>query len=181
MPNINTIDRPVSLVGTGRSGTTLLTNVFRQHPAFESYGETANLLFPSYYYAEKCLPFCRPKINNDNAAEHATIATRAMLNGVFPDEKEYWFHKPIMIPSVRRNFDNFELFASWYWQTYKNLFPEAYTMTVIRRPESVIASYMRRWGQTIEQASSNYKFTYCLLYTSPSPRDATLSRMPSSA
>ena len=25
------------------------------------------------------------------------------------------------------------------------------------------------------------KFTICLLYTSPSPRDATLSRMPSSA
>ena len=25
------------------------------------------------------------------------------------------------------------------------------------------------------------QFTYCLLYTSPSPRDATLSRMPSSA
>ena len=25
------------------------------------------------------------------------------------------------------------------------------------------------------------KFSYCLLYTSPSPRDATLSRMPSSA
>ena len=24
-------------------------------------------------------------------------------------------------------------------------------------------------------------YTYCLLYTSPSPRDATLSRMPSSA
>ena len=27
----------------------------------------------------------------------------------------------------------------------------------------------------------NGKFTHCLLYTSPSPRDATLSRMPSSA
>ena len=26
-----------------------------------------------------------------------------------------------------------------------------------------------------------YQFTPCLLYTSPSPRDATLSRMPSSA
>ena len=31
-------------------------------------------------------------------------------------------------------------------------------------------------GQTIE-----YSFSTCLLYTSPSPRDATLSRMPSSA
>ena len=29
--------------------------------------------------------------------------------------------------------------------------------------------------------SKNYLFYFCLLYTSPSPRDATLSRMPSSA
>ena len=27
----------------------------------------------------------------------------------------------------------------------------------------------------------NYEYLFCLLYTSPSPRDATLSRMPSSA
>ena len=29
--------------------------------------------------------------------------------------------------------------------------------------------------------ASNSKYPFCLLYTSPSPRDATLSRMPSSA
>jgi len=40
---------------------------------------------------------------------------------------------------------------------------------------------------TIETTSAKYASTYlarhdtCLLYTSPSPRDATLSRMPSSA
>ena len=33
----------------------------------------------------------------------------------------------------------------------------------------------RTYGQSLEEAGS------CLLYTSPSPRDATLSRMPSSA
>ena len=31
------------------------------------------------------------------------------------------------------------------------------------------------------EKTSPYKFYHCLLYTSPSPRDATLSRMPSSA
>ena len=40
-------------------------------------------------------------------------------------------------------------------------------------------------GESIEDISSGYKglevFNCCLLYTSPSPRDATLSRMPSSA
>ena len=35
--------------------------------------------------------------------------------------------------------------------------------------------------QSIEQIVSEHRNKACLLYTSPSPRDATLSRMPSSA
>ena len=35
-------------------------------------------------------------------------------------------------------------------------------------------------GKWIDKSSDEY-FKGCLLYTSPSPRDATLSRMPSSA
>ena len=31
------------------------------------------------------------------------------------------------------------------------------------------------------EVATDVKMFYCLLYTSPSPRDATLSRMPSSA
>jgi len=175
MPNENSIKRPVSLVGTGRSGTTLLTNVFRQHPSFESYGETANLIFPAYYHAEKCLPFCRPEINKDNAAEYATVATRSMLCGVFPDDNEYWFHKPIMIPSIQKHFDSHEALAAWYWKTYRTLFPDAFTLTVIRRPESVIASYMRRWGQSIQQAKRNYRLTYDLLLNSSDCIDHVIS------
>ena len=36
-------------------------------------------------------------------------------------------------------------------------------------------------GQWHSQVRTLHMHTYCLLYTSPSPRDATLSRMPSSA
>ena len=36
-------------------------------------------------------------------------------------------------------------------------------------------------GQQITNNMNEGKFVSCLLYTSPSPRDATLSRMPSSA
>ena len=32
-----------------------------------------------------------------------------------------------------------------------------------------------------DENKENLEYRYCLLYTSPSPRDATLSRMPSSA
>ena len=37
------------------------------------------------------------------------------------------------------------------------------------------------FGKTKKEELENIKEYYCLLYTSPSPRDATLSRMPSSA
>ena len=38
-----------------------------------------------------------------------------------------------------------------------------------------------RIGSCITKLSNTRSYSICLLYTSPSPRDATLSRMPSSA
>ena len=41
---------------------------------------------------------------------------------------------------------------------------------------------LHEWKERATTSFSQYEFNYdCLLYTSPSPRDATLSRMPSSA
>ena len=37
------------------------------------------------------------------------------------------------------------------------------------------------FSESIKEKIISYKNSFCLLYTSPSPRDATLSRMPSSA
>ena len=39
----------------------------------------------------------------------------------------------------------------------------------------------RMWGDSFRYERDESKAYTCLLYTSPSPRDATLSRMPSSA
>ena len=51
------------------------------------------------------------------------------------------------------------------------------TGTPITAKEKELDNVIRFW--TRSPATDPYK--YCLLYTSPSPRDATLSRMPSSA
>ena len=49
-------------------------------------------------------------------------------------------------------------------------------------PEGAILSLEDAYrAEDIEAAVRCRDFTTCLLYTSPSPRDATLSRMPSSA
>ena len=59
--------------------------------------------------------------------------------------------------------------------------------------ENPFAVYLKGYGDTVgsvvfqsvwqiaKEVVNNELFIYCLLYTSPSPRDATLSRMPSSA
>ena len=46
---------------------------------------------------------------------------------------------------------------------------------------ALIAIYGPRTTVLVGLDDGVYEFSYCLLYTSPSPRDATLSRMPSSA
>lgn len=163
MPNAQNITRPITLVGTGRSGTTLLTNVFRSHPDFESLGETANIIYPSFYHAEKNLPFCAPYITKDNAAEMAVLSVRSSLQALFQSEKVHWFHKPIMLPRVTGFFSSHENFAEWYWNTSKLLFPDSYIICVLRKPADVIHSYMKRWNQSQELATRNYIDTYKLL------------------
>ena len=49
-----------------------------------------------------------------------------------------------------------------------------------RRDVVIVASVSAIYGLTIDSRNRSYYYN-CLLYTSPSPRDATLSRMPSSA
>ena len=67
------------------------------------------------------------------------------------------------------------------------LFPETYFLTSADSLKTVLLNSQQRlnnllsdyWNST--QSDLNSKYEACLLYTSPSPRDATLSRMPSSA
>ena len=51
-------------------------------------------------------------------------------------------------------------------------------LTAKRYTEVVIGAWVRK---DFKEYSNNVKYTPCLLYTSPSPRDGLLSRMPSSA
>ena len=48
-------------------------------------------------------------------------------------------------------------------------------------PQYGIEEADKKLADRFEDALKNPKVSTCLLYTSPSPRDATLSRMPSSA
>ena len=59
--------------------------------------------------------------------------------------------------------------------------PEANRHLVTGRPESEIPTQAKAVTADLIVVGSHARWGLCLLYTSPSPRDATLSRMPSSA
>ena len=52
--------------------------------------------------------------------------------------------------------------------------------SVFDKPSTENATKILRYSDFIEEVQDK-EISSCLLYTSPSPRDATLSRMPSSA
>ena len=57
--------------------------------------------------------------------------------------------------------------------------PDGPIMSLLRKPQLMYVKSERSTFMT--KRKMNDEIMSCLLYTSPSPRDATLSRMPSSA
>lgn len=160
MPNQENIDRPITLVGPGRSGTTLLTNVFRTHSGCESLGETGDVLFSTYYHVHATLPICGPFFASANAETHARGAVHTMLRSLASSDRPHWFHKPIRVLAVRRLFGDDEAFMRWWWDAHAALFPDARIFTVLRDPRDVVASSMTRWSFTREQAVDNLRLLY---------------------
>ncbi|WP_193143402.1 sulfotransferase [Fluviibacterium sp. MJW13] len=73
MPNRTNLTAPICLVGLGRSGTTLVTNIFRRHPGFQSLGETANLVYSTFRHIEKSLPISGPRNQNRSDQDVARL------------------------------------------------------------------------------------------------------------
>ena len=91
-------------------------------------------------------------------------------------------------PFWRDNFKQCQWPEHWTW-TYKRTFDvssEILTKSWIQLQFDGIDTYSEIYLNGRKLATTNnmflpYKFDICLLYTSPSPRDGLLSRMPSSA
>ena len=61
---------------------------------------------------------------------------------------------------------------------YRNILPEFEELYEERAPYAYVRDY---YSEVVNRNIELLRVASCLLYTSPSPRDATLSRMPSSA
>src|SRR5262245_16290669 len=163
MPNPSNADAPVTLIGPGRSGTTLVTRIFRQHSHFFAIAESANLVYTTFHQLSRYLRNTGPIPGGRSIPEAARDAVHAMLCAAYPSEEPRWFHKPISVPAVHRDFPSPEEFGAWYWATSDRLFPRGRFLTVIREPAETAASAMVRWGDSEERAFKRIERAFQLL------------------
>jgi hypothetical protein len=152
MPNPHNIESPVTLIAPGRSGTSLLASVFDRHPDFSFAGETANLVFGSWYAAEFSGSVIPPLVEGGkhvSATERAARAVRQTFLTCVPDDRPHWFHKPLGVPVILPlafRWDQWSEAAEWYWKVMRASFPKARYITVLRNPCDVVLSSQSYWG-----------------------------------
>ena len=131
-------------------------------------------------------------INDAFIGPRATMITPWSTNAV-EIMQNMGINKVVRIESYKSVSKHGDVYDPMLSETYTKLDQEIFTIDIV--PESIqliedIASYNETEGLALSDEEIEYLNTIaqkkgrpltCLLYTSPSPRDATLSRMPSSA
>jgi Sulfotransferase family len=163
MPNIRNIESPITLIGHGRSGTSVLLRAFDAHPDVEAVGESANLIFTTWRALDQIAGLTRYG-RADPAADASVLVRNAFLQ-VFPSPKRHWMHKPIGVPRAWRDFaaDDPDGFVAWYWRAFDASFPGARIFSVLRHPKDVFVSSKRYHGFTDEQIWRNQALIYRIL------------------
>ena len=159
MPNHLNITRPITLIGGGRSGTSLLQNSFGSHPDCEIVGESADLIFGVWHACQLSEGIVRgDKQGEELVSEPArrANAVRAVFLSMFPSEKKYWMQKPISLPYCFHYFMSensaYSEFCAWYWDVASNVFPHGKYFTILRHPFDIVLSAKDYWARTIERS-----------------------------
>lgn len=150
MPNPQNITAPVTLLGVGRSGTTLVSAAFEKHPEFHSAGESGGMIFSVWEGAKSTympLPRAHWDLASDLDARSAYYVQAAMM-ALCPSSKRRWFQKPAgfpiwhlntgALPGKRTEVTGFPV--EWYWDVLRKSFPDAKFLTVLRNPFDVALS-----------------------------------------
>lgn len=153
MPNQRNIKSPIILISPGRSGTTLISDVFDKRPECSSCGETVDLIFDLWNAAQRSLSHISSEKSLDPSQSNDSVNAEFVRQGflaLLSDDKSLWFQKPIGIP-VAFSASLFDV-ASWeekarsYWHVMNNVFPEAKYFTILRHPCDVVMSFKRRFS-----------------------------------
>jgi hypothetical protein len=138
MPNPQNISSPITMVGNGRSGTSLVSRILAGHPDCRFVGETVNLIHSVVKSQQSSLPEKRWK--------DIPEAIRQQFLQLFPSPQPRWMQKPIGLPIVAKMFPSEEEFIRWYWDVFQQVFPDACYLTVLRHPLDIVISSHNWWG-----------------------------------
>jgi hypothetical protein len=150
MPNQKNAGSPITLLGIGRSGTSLLDACFRTHRNVQSIGETSGLIFSTANGAHSTLIVSAHKYpDRYNYDGHAV---RQLLIALEPSDREWWFHKPIGVPKLiswwqlpgEKTTNGFPI--EWYWRVLEAAFPTGKYLACLRNPWDVVLSWQRFTG-----------------------------------
>lgn len=159
MPNEQNITRPISLIGLGRSGTSMLHMIFEAHPDIDAVGETGSMIFDVWHATNHALGNIRSPIRDNFARSRCQASVHSVFETLLPSPKPVWMHKPIGVPASYRYWvesgRSDEDFSKWYWYVFNACFPESTTFTVLRHPFDYVASAQAYWGVTQEDAWSH--------------------------
>lgn len=170
MPNFDNVIQPVSLVGLGRSGTTLLQAAFAQLPQFQVCGETLGMIAALWsgattsYLNNDFLSQQRIQLHHEEKPPHYI---RACLCTICPSRKREWFHRPIGLPKFL-NWESLPGWKSkvtrfpvqWYWDVLTQAFPLARYFTIVRSPWDVALSRREHSGWDLQSMLHDIAVTY---------------------
>ena len=89
MPNLTNADSPITLLGIGRSGTSLLDACFRAHRNIQSIDETSGLIFSVANGAHSAQIPAAHKFAD--RYDFDGYAIRQLLIALEPSDRERWF------------------------------------------------------------------------------------------
>lgn len=149
MPNSQNVKSPVTLVGMGRSGTSLIQAAFEARSDFQICGETGALIYSIWRAsADTFMPLPQEHWHlADDPDGLATYYVQQIFTHTFPADTKHWFHKPIGVPRAPNLFNvggfrspltNFPV--EWYWKVLLKSFPDGSIITTLRNPFDVLVS-----------------------------------------
>ncbi|MBR8828003.1 MAG: sulfotransferase [Gomphosphaeria aponina SAG 52.96 = DSM 107014] len=148
------LKQPITLISHGRSGTSLLQNIFEAHPDISVAGETADLIFSTWYSIERAKGIIPGLIENGKVVaweERVGRGVRAVFDEIFNLNTTYWMQKPIGQPFVinylRKEGMSLDEWFQLYWSILNQVFPAGKFMTILRHPCDVVISAGDYWGR----------------------------------
>lgn len=170
MPNQTNIQRPITLIGLGRSGTSAMTEILSYHPDIDNIGEGSPMVWDIYESVRLASLNMRYPTSLHKDITRKSLPEKAVCDlflSSFYSDKPAWVVK--LIGPIGRMTDLFdsresdEAFVDWYFGTLNACFPQAHILTIVRDPIEYARSARRYWGTSFKNVIRDLQFMSVLL------------------